>query len=100
MLNQNEIEYIKILLDEVGLYIQTPIALFNDNLSCKHTVETGGDFSRNRHYRNRINLIIRSIDDGLVKIKYINTKQMLADLLTKPLSGPDLNVFYSLINLK
>lgn len=80
-----EATYIRDLLLELNLdvYSIEPSVIFNDNMSSKSTIENGGKFDRNRHYKNRLNYIIRAVEDKIVTIKWIDGKNMLADGLTK-----------------
>ena len=98
----NEVEYLKCLIDELGFghLVEDAVTIFNDNLSAKHTLETGGDFSKNRHYRNRVNRIIRAIDDRLVKVSYVNTNSMLADMMTKAFGSEKLSTHLVKIGFK
>ena len=83
----NEVEYFKCLLDELGFseLVDEAVTVFNDNMSAKNSLSTGGDYSNNKHYRNRVNRIVRAVDDKLVTVRYIGTNDMLADMMTKPL---------------
>ena len=80
----NEVEYIVSLINELKINSSEiqPITIFNDNISAKHSLETGGEFHRNKHYRNRINRIVRAIDE-LIRVNYKPTTEMPADQLTK-----------------
>ena len=42
-----------------------------------------------KHLRVRIELCKQSLKEGKVTIKYVNTKQMMVDGLTKALEGDD-----------
>ena len=97
----NEVEYFKCLLSELGFdeLVSDAVTVFNDNMSAKHTLETGGDLAKNKHFRNRVNRIIRAIDDKLVTVRYIRTEDMLADMLTKPLQRVKLDQHLSRIGL-
>lgn len=87
----NEAEYLRSLLIELEFtdLIERPITIYNDNKSAQGTITTGGDFSKSRHYRNRVNRITFAVDDRLVEIKHAPSTEMLADVLTKP-TGPQL----------
>ena len=89
----NEVEYLRNLLVELGFeeIVRNPTTIFNDNMSARHSLETGGDMAKNKHYRNRTNRIVRAIDDKLIQVRYIKTELMLADMFTKPLQRLKLN---------
>lgn len=67
----NEVEFLSNLLIELGFeeLVASPTTVFNDNMSARHTLETGGDISKNKHYRNRCNRIVRAIDDKLMTVR-------------------------------
>ena len=46
-----------------------------------------GAFKRNKHILNRYFWVHRLIDTDVLRLVYLPTELMLADLLTKPLSG-------------
>ena len=82
----NEAEYLRSLLDELGRSEITsePATIYNDNKSAQGTVMTGGDFSKNRHYRGSVHRVQFAMDDGLVRVMHMPSGEMPADVLTKP----------------
>ena len=46
-----------------------------------------GCFKRNKHILNRYFWVHRLLDTSVAKIVYLPTEDMLADLLTKPVTG-------------
>ena len=97
----NEIEYIINLADELGFgdLVDKPATVFNDNLSEKCSTETGGKHDCNKAYKNRINRIIRAVEDFTVEISFVNTKSMLADGLTKAISDETTKTHSKMIKL-
>lgn len=83
----NELEYIRDFLRELKLteFVSRPSELFNDNQGCLSSVDNGGLFRANKHYRIRLNRVRRAVSEGLCVVKYRSTKMMIADALTKPL---------------
>jgi hypothetical protein len=74
------------LLKELG-FEDTPI-IYQDNLSTMKIIENGQNFTgRSKHISLRYFYIKELIDDKKFKIEYLSTKDMKADILTKPLSG-------------
>lgn len=51
------------LISELNLsnVFKLPVTVFNDNQSCNKSIETGGKFKSNRHYRIRENRIRRAV---------------------------------------
>ena len=65
-----------------------PADIFQDNLSTMALAAKGRSTSdRTRHIHVRYFFVKDRIDSGEVCIKYMPTKLMLADILTKPLQG-------------
>ena len=85
---------------DLDVYTNAPSVIFNDNMSSKSTIENGGKFDRNRHYKNRLNYIIRAVEDGVVVIKWIDGKHMVADGLTKAVPKDQLRNQMQSIGLK
>ena len=85
----NEIEFVTNLAGELGCdhLVPRPATVYNDNLSAKSSIETGGKFDKNKAYRNRLNRIIQAVEDLQVEAVYVRTAEMLADGLTKSIPG-------------
>ena len=65
-----------------------PADVFQDNLSTMALATKGrSTFERTRHVHIRYFFVKDRVDSGEVCIKYVPTKLMLADILTKPLQG-------------
>jgi hypothetical protein len=75
------------ILLEIGINVSKPVVL-QDNQSVLHLIKNGeGAHGRNRHMRIKWNFIKELIDSQIVDIQYCKSSDMVADLLTKPLSG-------------
>ena len=62
--------------------------IYQDNQSTIAMAERGRSSSeRTRHIHIRHFFIKDRIDSGEVKLKYLPTEEMIADILTKPLQG-------------
>ena len=65
-----------------------PVVIFQDNLSCMALINKGRPSSeRTRHMSIRNFWLKDKVSDGEVVIEYLGTKDMFANLLTKPLQG-------------
>ena len=65
-----------------------PITIFQDNMSCMALVERGRSAAeRTRHINIRYFWVKERVDTGEAIIKHLGTKEMYANLLTKPLQG-------------
>lgn len=56
-------------------------------------VSEGGGVTRTKHMRTRLHLVLEAVQQDRVEIKYINTKSMKVDGLTKPFEGAEFGVF-------
>jgi len=71
-----------------------PATIYQDNMSTIALVKNGSSNSaRTRHIAIRYFFISDRVNSGEIKIEYMQTGDMLADILTKPLQG---NLFYKL----
>jgi len=69
-------------------YPQHPVHVFQDNRSTMSVCESGLSKSgRIKHMAARYFFIKQHIDSGTVLLHYVQSENMLADSLTKPLSG-------------
>jgi len=65
-----------------------PATIYQDNMSTISMVANGkSNSARTRHIAIRFFFIADRVKNGEVKIEYMNTGNMLADILTKPLQG-------------
>ena len=81
----NEAQFLTDILTELQFDVQFehPILVFNDNQSSRVSTITGGKFSANRQYRLRLGRVREAVRDELIRIEYLQTDLMKADLLTK-----------------
>ena len=78
---------VKYLLLDLGYNVE-PMVVFQDNKSTIKMTEKGYDVGSNtKHVLVRYFYIKERIDCGDIKIVYLPTTDMIADLLTKPLTG-------------
>jgi hypothetical protein len=83
--------WLRQLLDFIG-YPQQPAYVYQDNKSTIMVCETGQ--SRNgklKHMAVRYYFIHGQIEQNIVQIKYCESAEMVADILTKPLTGEIFN---------
>lgn len=97
----HDVEYAKNLLNELMFkdVFSKPAKIFNDNRGAKLTIDKGGSFSSNRHYRIRINAIRDAVRSKLITVEHKSGKEMIADMLTKPLSKDQLSELLSMCNI-
>jgi hypothetical protein len=82
-----EVERCDEFMREQGVQdLEVPV-VYQDNTSTISLVVEGGGKPRTKHMRVRQNLVKEKVDKKEVKITYVPTKSMIADVLTKPLQG-------------
>jgi len=75
------------ILEELDIVPINPVIIYQDNQSTIKVANQGhGKFGRTKHIKRRFFGIKGLVDEGLVKLEYLPTNDMIADLLTKPLS--------------
>ena len=73
----------KILFD-LGFFDFTPIRLYEDNQGCLAIANNQrGMSSRTKHVETRYFSVRQHVDDNTIEVVYIETTNMLADIMTK-----------------
>ena len=90
----------KLLLQGMGVPVPGPITLYQDNKSTIIMAVQGGTFQRTKHLIGRQSYIKERIEAGDIVLKFKSTKEMEADLLTKPLPRVVLNKLKSLLHMR
>ena len=98
-LSSTEAEYIALTIGaQEGYYLRQvlealnepqsgPLLVGQDNKSCIQIAENPGrHHGRTKHIDVRIRWIEREIEKGRLALVYVNTKYMVADIMTKPMS--------------
>ena len=80
------------LLNELGYPQKEPTIIYTDSISAKTLAETLHMSNASAHLIVRINFIHQEIASGAISLKYISTDNMVADVLTKPLSATPFEV--------
>ena len=80
-----ELVYLQSLLKGVGFRIGTTI-IFCDNQPCIDILKSGGHFNRAKHIQVRYYFLRELIEKGEIVLKYVQSKNNTADILTKPVT--------------
>jgi hypothetical protein len=80
------------LLEELGYPQNEPTVIYTDSISAKTLADTLHTSNNSAHLIVRINFIHQEIAARTIVLKYINTDNMVADVLTKPLSATSFNI--------
>jgi hypothetical protein len=80
-----ELCWVNNLLVEMGVEVETPIIMHEDNQSCVHLTTSEWGQKRLRHVDIRYKFVNHWIEQGFVTFNYINSENQKADIFTKPL---------------
>lgn len=83
-----EATYLISILQEIGLDHQKCFAIYNDNQGAHKLAKNLTFHSRSKHIDVRHHFIRESLKQGKISVYYIPTDDMMADVFTKPLTGP------------
>ena len=72
----------------MGLQIELPITVLEDNQACIHIADNPISQRRTRHIDIRYHFVRDYIEDGTIQVKYCPSAQMLADIMTKIMHRP------------
>lgn len=81
-----EAMYLREIFNNAGLGIECVI-IFNDNQGAIKFAENSNFHARTKHIDVRHHFIREVRDSGILKLKYLPTDKMPADVLTKSLGG-------------
>lgn len=82
----SEIRWICNLLTELGITLSTPPVVYCDNLGAIFLCANHVFHTRMKHVALDYHFIHGQIQRGMLRVSHVNTKDQLADALTKPLS--------------
>jgi hypothetical protein len=81
------VEWARELLEELG-YPQEKVPMAVDSTCAMQMMKQGtGSFKRAKHIKVRFFWLKELIDQGQIELVYTHTDELVADILTKPLSG-------------
>lgn len=76
------------------------ITIYCDNKSTLHVLINNSSSQKLKHVRIRAKFVGEKIEKGEVKLKYLQTNNMLADIFTKPMVSDRQTKFTNLLGLK
>ena len=78
-----EVLFLQHLLRSIGVATSTP-TIFSDNTGCIQVSKDPAQHWKLKHIDTKYHFIRDNVQEGNVQVKYIDTKQNLSDILTKP----------------
>ena len=82
-----ELQWTINMLQELGFSLPTTPILHQDNMSTIKIVHQPGNSGKTKHISLRYNIVRELCANGIIKVQYLATEEMIADILTKAL-GP------------
>lgn len=92
-------KYIKALLLEL-IGKNEPVVIYNDNQSAQKLSENHILNKRTKHIDIRYHFVREAVEEGSILLRYLPTEDMIADIMTKSLSGPKHTKYLTLLGLK
>ncbi|KAI9921725.1 hypothetical protein PsorP6_000281 [Peronosclerospora sorghi] len=75
------------------------IVVMEDNQGAQHLAESKGVTQRSRHIDTKYHWLREKVSDGLVRIQYCPTSEMIAEHFTKPLGPTKFSYFRELLGI-
>jgi hypothetical protein len=83
-----EVLWLRGLMEELGLHVQTGSIVYGDNQSTIAVSENGVKGERTKHVDVKYHFVTETVERGAVKLRWIPTTQQQADIFTKALAAP------------
>jgi hypothetical protein len=83
-----EVLWLRGLLHELGLHVQTGSLVYGDNQSTLAISKNGIKGERTKHVDVKYHFITETVVSGKVELKWIPTQEQQADIFTKALAAP------------
>jgi hypothetical protein len=95
-----EAVWLSIMDQELGFHDGKPVTIFEDNQPAIALAKNPTNHARTKHIDVLHHALRGLIEDKKIEVEYLNTKKMIADLLTKPITGKQLQVLCDDMNLR
>ena len=76
-----------------------PVTIYEDNLGTIQLAKNKVTNSRSKHIDIRYHFIREKVEKNEILVKFCPTNDMVADMLTKPLSAPKIKYFIKILDL-
>jgi hypothetical protein len=95
-----EVAGVRSVLVDLGMEQKTPTRIYEDNKSCIAIAYKPMHHGRTKHFDIKAHFLRDRIEKEEVEIKYCPTSEMIADMLTKSLPGPQHQRLKRLANIR
>lgn len=79
-----EVVFLRRLVQQLG-FVQQPVTVFQDNESAIRWAHGQENFHRAKHLHVKYHYVRELVRERVMNVEYLSTKEMIADVLTKPL---------------
>lgn len=83
-----EVTWLVRLLDDLSVPPSLPVALHSDSQAAIHIARNPVFHERTKHVELDCHFVRQQFLDGIISLSYIPSRSQVADIFTKPLSGP------------
>jgi hypothetical protein len=89
-----EVIHLRALFEGFGVEVKTPVLIHEDNSPAVMLVNNAGSLhGRAKHFQVRLHFVREVVQQGSVKLKWVSTKDQLADGFTKGLGQQKFKIF-------
>ena len=92
--------WIAVFLEEIGQKSEGPIQLRGDNQGANALAANPEYHGRTKHIHGRQRFITEMMEQKVIEVAYIPTKDMIANTLTKPLPREQYKRFMTIMGLR
>ena len=89
--------YLKQLLEDFGIQQKRPVAIGEDNQSCRRICQNPVMHKRSKHIETKSHFTWDKTEDGSISIHYVPTDKMVADVFTNSLPVPKVETFRAVL---
>lgn len=84
--------WLQLLLEDLGISNQGPISILNDNDGCIALSKNLVHHERSKHISMRHHFLREKVEDNTVKLDFVKSANNTADILTKAIPHPALDL--------
>ena len=84
----SEIVWLEGLLQDLQVNVTLPIYMYCDNQAAEHIAQNPVFHERTKHLKRDCHYVREQVEAGFLQTAHVQSSAQLADLLTKPLPGP------------
>ena len=95
-----ELIWLRTLLNEIGFHQSDATTIYQDNMGSIDLSQNNKNHDRTKHIDIRHHFLRDHIQSGNMKSIYCKTKEMVADMLTKPLAKPSFVYLREKLNME